>query len=68
MEGHRKITVLVRSELLSKAQNAARAGISETVRKGLELLAASDAYDRLLKMRGKVKFSLDLREERQDRR
>jgi hypothetical protein len=64
----RKITVHVQDELLAKAQKAARAGISETVRKGLELLAASEAYDRLLKMRGKVKFSIDLDELREDRR
>jgi hypothetical protein len=68
MKAERKITVHVRSELLNKAQRAARAGISETVRKGLELLAASEAYDGLLKMRGKVKFSINLRELRQDRR
>ncbi len=68
MKAERKITVHVRSELLDKAQKAARAGVSETVRKGLELLAASDAYDRLLKMRGKVRFSVDLSELRQDRR
>jgi hypothetical protein len=68
MKAERKITVHVRSELLNKAQRAARAGISETVRNGLELLAASEAYDGLLKMRGKVKFSINLRELRQDRR
>jgi phage shock protein A len=68
MKPARKITVHVRSELLAKAQRAAQAGVSETVRKGLELLAASEAYDRLLKMRGKVKFSLDLSELREDRR
>jgi hypothetical protein len=54
MEERRKITVVVSSDLLDKAQNAAHAGITETVRKGLELLAASDLYDRLLKMRGRV--------------
>jgi len=64
----RKITVHVRSDLLDRAQKAARAGVSETVRKGLELLAAGEAYDGLLKMRGKVKFSVDLSELRQDRR
>jgi len=67
MKAARKITVHVRADLLDKAQKAARAGVSETVRKGLELLAASDAYDGLLKMRGKVKFSIDLNELRQDR-
>jgi len=68
MNPQRKITVLVSSDLLDRAQKAARAGVSETVRKGLELLAANDAYDQLLKMRGKVEFSVDLNELRGDRR
>jgi hypothetical protein len=67
MQFERKITVHVRNELLAKAQKATRAGISETVRRGLELLAASEAYDRLLRMRGKVKFTVDLDELREDR-
>jgi len=67
MNPARKITVLVRSDLLRKAQKAARAGISETVRKGLELLVANDTYDRLLSMRGKVKFSIPISKLRQDR-
>ena len=67
MKAERKITVHVRSDLLDKAQKAARAGVSETVRKGLELLVASEAHDGLLKMRGKVKFSVDCAM-RQDRR
>ena len=68
MKPDRKITVHVRGALLDKAQRAAHAGVSETVRKGLELLAAGAAYDRLLRMRGKVKFSVSLRELREDRR
>jgi len=68
MKPGRKITVHVSSDLLHKAQKAARAGVSETVRRGLELLAASEAYDGLLKMQGKVKFSVDLSELRKDRR
>jgi hypothetical protein len=68
MEAQRKITVLVQSDLLARAQKTSHAGISETVRKGLELLAASDAYDGLLKMPGKAKFSVNLRELRRDRR
>jgi hypothetical protein len=67
MRAERKITVRVRSELLAQARKTARAGVSETVRKGLELLAATGAYDGLLKMRGKVKFSVDLAELREDR-
>ena len=68
MKAERKITVHVDAGLLAKAQKAAGGGISETVRKGLELLAASEAYDRLLRMRGKVKFSINLNELREDRR
>ena len=66
MKFERRITVHVDRELLAKAQKATRAGISETVRKSLELLAASEAYDQLLKMRGKMKFSIDLNELRED--
>ncbi|HUY39322.1 MAG TPA: hypothetical protein VMV13_10850 [Candidatus Binataceae bacterium] len=58
----------MRGDLLSKAQKASGTGISGTVRKGLELLAASQAYDQLLKMRGKVKFTIALDELREDRR
>lgn len=64
----RKITIHVREDLLERAQRASRAGISETVRRGLEILAAQDAYEGLRKMRGKVKFSIDLNELRKDKR
>ena len=67
MEARRKITVLVSIELLAKAQKVTRAGVSETVRKGLVLLAASEAYDQLRKLGGKVRFSVDLNELRRDR-
>ena len=63
----RKITVEVPEELLEKAQKHSRNGVTATVRQGLELLAAGDAYDRLGKLRGKVKFSLDLETMRRDR-
>ncbi len=52
----------------AKAQKAANAGVSETVRKGLELLAASDTYDQLLRMRGKAKFSINWNRLGDDRR
>ena len=68
MEAEQKITVHVRKDLLAKAQRASKSGISETVRKALELLAAHNAYEELRKMRGKVKFSIDLDELRRDKR
>lgn len=62
----KKLTVLVEEDVLRKAQRATRSGATPTVRKGLELLAARDAYDQLLKMRGKVKFGLTWQEMRGD--
>jgi hypothetical protein len=53
----RKITVEVSVDLLEKAQKASGSGVTQTVRKGLELVAASDTYDKLRKLRGTVKFS-----------
>lgn len=56
MGAARKITVEIPEELLAKAQKASGAGITQTVRTGLQLVAASDAYDRLRQFRGKVRF------------
>jgi hypothetical protein len=43
-------------------------GVTATIRKGLELVAAGEVYDRLRALRGKVSFSLDLGALRKDRR
>jgi hypothetical protein len=67
METPRKITVEVPRGLLEKAQQASGAGITQTVRTGLQLLAASQAYDRLLQMRGKVRFGRTFEELKEDR-
>jgi hypothetical protein len=63
----RKITVEIPDDLLHKAQQASGAGITQTVRAGLQLLAASQAYDRLLRLRGKVRFSRRFEELKEDR-
>jgi hypothetical protein len=49
----RKITLEVPADLLAKAQDASGAGITQTVRTGLQLVAASRAYARLRQFRGK---------------
>ncbi len=67
METARKITVEVPEALLEKAQQASGTGITQTVRTGLQLLAASQAYDRLLQLRGKVRFSRTFKELKEDR-
>jgi hypothetical protein len=67
MEAARKITVEVPPGLLEKAQRASGAGITQTVRAGLQLVAASQAYTKLRHLRGKVKFSRTLDELKADR-
>ena len=63
----RKITVEVPPELLDKAQRASGTGITQTVRTGLQLVAASRTYARLRQLRGKVRFSRNLAELKADR-
>ena len=67
METARKITVEVPPGLLEKAQQASGAGITQTVRTGLQLVAASYAYARLRQLRGKVRLSRALAELKADR-
>jgi hypothetical protein len=64
----RKITVELPVDLLRKAQGSTGEGVTATIRKGLELVAASHASDELRKLRGRVRFSIDWRELREDRR
>ena len=63
----RKITVEVPPDLLDRAQRASGSGITQTVRTGLQLVAASEAYARLRQFRGKVRFSRTLDELTADR-
>jgi hypothetical protein len=67
METARKITVEIPSNLLQRAQEASGGGITQTVRTGLQLLAASKTYDRLREVRGKVRFSRTAAELKTDR-
>jgi hypothetical protein len=67
METARKITVEVPPELLDKAQRATGTGITQTIRTGLQLVAASQAYSQLRQLRGKVRFSRTLAELKADR-
>ncbi|HKO10632.1 MAG TPA: hypothetical protein VJV22_01595 [Acidobacteriaceae bacterium] len=67
MKRVRRITVEIPADLLRKAQEASGTGITQTVRAGLELIAASDAFTRLLRLRGKVRFSRTLADLKSDR-
>jgi hypothetical protein len=63
----RKITVEVSADLLEKAQQSSGSGITQTVRTGLQLVAASRTYARLRQFRGKVRFTRTLAELKADR-
>ena len=67
METAKKITVQIPESLLKKAQKATGLGITPTIRQGLQLVAAGRAYGKLRRLKGKVKFSLDLKALREDR-
>ena len=67
MSDAKKITVEVPASLLREAQAVSGEGISETVRRGLQLLAASRAYAKARALRGKVKFEKSAAELREDR-
>ena len=55
-------------DLLRRAQDRARQSVSATIRRGLELVAAKDVYEKVRALRGKVRWSIDLRALREDRR
>jgi hypothetical protein len=64
----RKITVEVPEDLYLRAVKETGEGATATVRRGLELVAASSAYDEMRRLRGKVKFETSLATVRNDRR
>jgi len=62
----KKLTIEVPEDLLERATTALGQGITPTIRRGLELVAASGAYARLRDLKGKVKFGIKLSELRED--
>lgn len=63
----KKITLYLPSDLLEDAQAQTEKGITETIRLALMLLASAKAYEDVLKLRGKVKFSKTYKELKEDR-
>lgn len=62
-----KVTVEIPKSLLKRARRSTGEGITATVRRGLELVAARGAYASLRSLRGKVRLSMDLDSLREDR-
>ena len=67
MSAARKVTVQLPRELLRKAQKCTGEGVTATIRRGLELVAAGQAYDDLRRLKGRVAFSIDWKALREDR-
>jgi hypothetical protein len=63
----KKVTVMLPVELLERAMKASGEGLTPTLRKGLEAVAAKDAYQKLLKLKGKFDLGIDLQDLRKDR-
>lgn len=69
MKAEKKITVMLPEDLLDRAMKASGEGITPTLRKGLELVAAKNVYKELLKLKGKYRdgLAIDLDASRKDR-
>ncbi|MGK5085592.1 hypothetical protein WDW37_20070 [Bdellovibrionota bacterium FG-1] len=63
----RKVTVLLPEDLITKALQASGEGLTPTLRKGLELIAAKAAYQGLLKLKGKFDLGLNYVQVKKDR-
>jgi len=61
-----KVTVMLPRDLVERAKRVTGLGLTPILRRGLEAVAATHAYEKLRQLRGKVKFSIDLKELRRD--
>lgn len=61
-----KVTVMLPRDLVERAKRVSGLGLTPAIRRGLEAVAATHAYENLRQLRGKVKFSIDLKELRED--
>jgi hypothetical protein len=62
MKKERKVTLMLPEELIEKALEATGEGLTPTLRRGLELVAARGAYSGLLKQKGKFDLVLDYKQ------
>jgi hypothetical protein len=67
MGAARKVTIQLPTELLDRAQRSSGKNLTATICQGLRLVAAGPAYEGLRRLKGKVRFSIDLPSLREDR-
>ncbi len=65
-KAERKVTVMLPTRLLKRAMKASGEGVTPTLRRGLELVAAKAAYEKLIDLRGTFDLGIDLDELRED--
>ena len=63
----RQITLEIPVELLERALAVTGEAITPTVQRGLELVAAGQAYEERRRLRGKVRLGIDLEALHEDR-
>lgn len=67
MGAARKVTVQLPADLLDRAQRSSGKNLTATICQGLRLVAAGPAYDGLRRLKGRIRFSIDLPNLREDR-
>jgi hypothetical protein len=61
-----KVTVMLPRDLVERAKRVSGLGLTPMIRRGLEAVAATHAYETLRQLRGKEKSSISLKELRGD--
>ncbi len=64
----KKVTLFLPQDLIQKAKKSTGEGITQTVRKGLQLVASQSAFEGVRKLRGKIDLKLDLDSLRKDKK
>ncbi len=62
-----KISTQLPQDLLDKAMTITHKGITETIKVALENLITFNAYRNIRNLKGKVKFTIDIKELRKDK-
>jgi hypothetical protein len=64
----RRITANLPADLLNEAMAVTRQGITETLVEGLKLVRRTGAFEKAMRLHGKVRLDIDLEESRERRR
>ena len=57
-----KVTVMLPRDLVERAKRVSGLGLTPAIRRGLEAVAATEAYETLRQHRGKERFSISIAE------